>query len=203
MTPRRSIDDPADRVFSHAKGRRQGRAWFTLRRPPSYLVYLFGVQLLAAPRTLPPLPQGIVHVGFLRAEKEMTGVDATRVIAAMQDTQTRWDLAAGGQPRQPMRPNPEAAIGEVPIAARGHIPEKRPAAFRISSVDKRPESGQHICPQRRTLAQLGELPIETVTNTERYVNFFRQLFSLCQDWTCGSVFCGVYPNCQGGVPSRH
>lgn len=122
MTPRHSIDDLIDRVPSHAERRGQCLVRFPLRRPPAYLVYLLGVQLLATPRTLPPLANRVVHVRLLRAEEQMRRVDTARVVAVMQDTETRWDVAAGQEPRQPVGAHANVLVAELAVATRGHIP---------------------------------------------------------------------------------
>lgn len=87
------------------------------------------------------LKDHIAHVIEMGAKKQMVWIDARRIVAPMQDVQSRWDWSAHKLPRCAM--GFPAAELSIPVAVQDVCP--RPAYERIG---KAPETLSHADPKR-------------------------------------------------------
>jgi hypothetical protein len=133
----------------------------------------------------------------------MVGIDAPAVIAAVANLLPRRNVAPRGEPCEPMRAHAIlTAEREHAIPASANIAGIRPAGFRISSLDIRPEPCKHLSPPVGVLPQLGVLPSVTASGSECYVNFGGHGFALCQSRLFAFFQLQQYPIRQLEVATR-
>lgn len=166
------MHDLADGVARDAEVSRDALLLFASSHAEPYGVDLFGVQLLKAPRALPPLSNRVQMVVAMGSNEQMVWIHATRVVAAVANFLSERDGPARHPPRKPMRHRAFVLEAEHAIAARADVAGPQPTGFRISSLDFRPETRENGRPICQFPDLISGLPSETATSNECYVNLF-------------------------------
>lgn len=97
----------------------EGASGFSRLIATAYLFRDLAAQFIARSVAMPSFGNLIVHVVLLGAEKEVVRIDATRVVALMQDIHTNRNAAAMKQPRKAMRPHLTTNEVKVPVLIAG------------------------------------------------------------------------------------
>src|SRR5688572_23127970 len=118
MRPRLPIDDAANGVARDAILPSQYVMQRSCCGSLADVTHLFCIQFLPTEASLPAFANRIQHVVVMRTEEHVGRVDAPLLVAVMAQLQTIRNVAAGRQPREPMRAdalltNAEHAIATV------------------------------------------------------------------------------------------